>query len=441
MMHARKKVVERAARSGSLPCALGLLLTGAGAQGAEDSSLVTLGVGAEYSDNIRREAQDEESETIATVSFGTDLRRTSTRLDLGFNADLAYDYYTGDTYDPELRGNAQLNFEGQIVRQRLSWYVDDSFGQLRLEALAPETPDNREQFNVFTTGPRFTQPFGSRTRLVLAGLYEIETYEISPTDLTRTGADLSLRRDLSPSQYLEVTAATRETKYEEEGLFDDYDIDEYYLTWSITGAKTTLTLSGGETRLQFPDREDDSLLLKVDAERQVGAHGTLVLNARSQKATTADAFRTEQSTGTLNLNTQPFTAVGQPFDFEYLALGYELTGRRLSGSLSGSVEEDRYDTATENDRDRKSLNASVDWVVSPTWSCGAGVEYARENYIVTGQRFKELGLLLDARARLSRTLNLTFQAVSWDRSGAVGTNAYDETRLRVMVSWSGGQAR
>ena len=138
-------------------------------QAADDSSVFTLGLGAEYSDNISRVATDQESDTIVTASLASDLRRTTTRFDLGFTSDLAYDYYTGDTYEAELRGNALLDFEGQIVRNRLSWYVEDSFGQLQLAAAQPDTPANRENINVLTTGPRYTQPIGSRSRFILTG--------------------------------------------------------------------------------------------------------------------------------------------------------------------------------------------------------------------------------------------------------------------------------
>ena len=57
----------------SRPLSLALAATLAGATplafGAEDTSVVTVGLGAEYSDNIRREAANEESDTVATASI------------------------------------------------------------------------------------------------------------------------------------------------------------------------------------------------------------------------------------------------------------------------------------------------------------------------------------------------------------------------------------
>ena len=417
----------------TLACAAGAALA------AEESSLVTLGLGAEYTDNVRRVTDGEEADTVVTASLNADIRRTTTRFDTGFNADLAYDYFTEGSYDAGVRGNAVLAFEGQIVRQRLSWYVDDSFGQLPLASLAPDTPDNRENFNVFTTGPRFTQPFGSRTRLILTGVYEIETYEQTPVDAKRTGADLALRRDISPSQYLEVTATTRDTRYDDD-VYDDYDMDEYYLTWSATGAKTELTLSAGETRLSFPGRDDNSAMYRLDAERKVGSYGTLSLVGRSQKATTAEAFRTEQGAGAPTLATGPIAAVGEPFDYDYVGLGYDLGGRHLSGSLLASSGRYRYDTNSINNHDRKALNGSVDWIVSPTWTVGFGLEYAHETYELIDQDYKELGYLFDATLRLSRTLSLEFGAARFDRNGAAGSSAYDETRARIMVTYTSGKA-
>jgi hypothetical protein len=423
---------------------LGTLVLGAAgtANAAEESALVVLGLGAEYSDNMRREATNQTSDTIITTALETALRRTSTRFDLGLDADLAYDFYTQDTFDSELRGNALLDFDGQIVRNRLSWYVSDSFGQLRLQALAADTPDNRENLNVLTTGPRFTQPIGSRSRFILTGVYEIEDYEVSPFDATRTGGDLSFRHDVSPHQYLEGTVSQRSTEYDADDLaFTDYDIEEYYVTWSVTGAKTTLTASAGQTKTSGDTIDDTSGRYRLDATRKVGKHGNLSLTARSQKADTTTAFRVEQGAGDLTLDAQSRTAVGEPFDFEFLELGYQLGGRRVNGSLSASAERDRYETTDENDRDRNALTASVEWIFTPTWTYGFGVQYAREKYVVNDQRFKDLTYWVDANARLSRTLTMTFGASLSDRSGAVGTNVYDETRARIMVNYTGGKGR
>lgn len=419
----------------------GLLLAGCAgvAQAADDSSVFTLGVGAEYSDNIRRVAVNPESDTIVTASLASDLRRATTRYDLGLNTDLAYDYYTGDTYDAELRGNALLDFDVQIVRNRFSWYVEDSFGQLQLAAATPDTPDNRENLNVLTTGPRFTQPIGSRSRFILTGVYEVEDYEQSPLDATVAGGDLSFRHDLSPRQYLELTASKRETRYDDDVAFGDYDVDEYSITWSATGARTSLALTAGQTQTTGEGLDDDSALFAIDAERQVGKYGTLMLTGRSQTVNTADAFRVEQGGSALDLDTQPIVAVGEPFNFDFLEIGYDLGGSRVNASLRANTERDRYEIATNNDRDRNALELGVQWQASPIWAWGLGLEYAREHYVTTGQRFKELTYTLEARARLSRALAVSFGGSLTDRSGAVDANVYDEQRFRIMLTYTGGK--
>ena len=417
-----------------------LLAATATTQAAEQSTLVTLGLGAEYTDNVRRVTDNEESDTILTASFNSDLRRITPRIDVGFTSDLHYDYYTQGSFDPELHGNALLDFDGQIVRNRLSWYINDTFGQLRTAALSPDTPDNRENVNVFTTGPRFTQPIGSRSRFILVGVYELESYEESALDATRTGADLSFRHDLTPHQYLELTATTRSTRYDEDVAFGDYDENEYFLTWSATGARTTVTASAGQTQTDAEGLNDDASLFRLDAERSVGKYGTLSLTGRSERASTVDAFRLTQGQGTVDTSTQPYTAVAEPLDLDYLGFGYSLAGRRLSGSLHASSERDRYVLTDQNDHDRNAFEAGFEWVISPTWNCGLNVEYARETYIVTDQRFKELNYTLDARVRLTRALSLKFGGTLSDRSGDVGTNAYDETRAHIMLTYTGGKS-
>jgi hypothetical protein len=401
----------------------------------------SLGGRAEYSDNIGRVAQGKQDETTVAVDASIDFTRTTSRLETRLNAELSYNEYLNNSFDSQVRGNGMFEAEAQILEDRLAWFLNDNFGQLRQDTLSPDTPANRENVNSLRTGPRYTQNLGSRTRLLLEGTYELETYEISPLDASSVGGEAVLRHDLTRRQYVSATTSTRRYTFDDEGAFDDYDITQYYATWAAEGAKTRLQIEAGQSKLSTTGRNDSSLLLHVDASRDIGRRGELSLVARSETANTTEAFRIDQGAGPLTPGTQPRAGTADPFDIDYASLTYSLTGRRLGVSAGVIGERDRYRLTTSNDRDRRTARVSVSWVAGPSWRLGFGGDWAREEFPVTNAQFREVSYYANADRQLTRDLSLQFGAGRTDRSGVVGTNTYDENTAYISLVYSGGRAR
>ena len=112
-----------------------------------------MGGAAETCDNIGRCATQEESETTleADVFANISVQRAGTQATLP--ADARYREYLDDTFDSQVVGGIFGNLSYGIVPDRLIWQVQDNFSQVDVDALAVESPDNRQNLNYFTTGP------------------------------------------------------------------------------------------------------------------------------------------------------------------------------------------------------------------------------------------------------------------------------------------------
>src|SRR5688572_9039668 len=115
--------------------------------------------GAGTTDNITRQPVNPEDETIATVGLDLQLRRDASKVDVDALIDLAYFDYLNDTFSSDLLGIAFADIHAELVPDRFSWVLTDSFGQLSLDPFEASTPENRENVNLLTTGPDFLMRF------------------------------------------------------------------------------------------------------------------------------------------------------------------------------------------------------------------------------------------------------------------------------------------
>ena len=96
------------------------------------------------------EARTRLSSRAAPRGFG--LERTKD-IEALVSARMTYEHYVNGSFDDQLLFGVDA-FSTLMIRPRwFSWTVEDRFGQAPVSRLAAITADNRQDFNVFSTGP------------------------------------------------------------------------------------------------------------------------------------------------------------------------------------------------------------------------------------------------------------------------------------------------
>src|SRR5689334_2512140 len=120
---------------------------------------VNAGVG--YSDNVTRSVFEKESASAGIVGVELSARKDTGRLQYEGYGDVSYIRYFGtDVADDDVVGNMDLRGSYEFVPDRFGWSITDSYTQLRENFLIPASPNNRQGFNQFITGPDLRMPFG-----------------------------------------------------------------------------------------------------------------------------------------------------------------------------------------------------------------------------------------------------------------------------------------
>lgn len=157
-----------------------------------------LGYEYQYSDNIRLAptAPVVESLHIGRLTLG--LAERSSAISLRGGANIEHRDYVNDTFEDGVYGSVHAAANWVVVPQRLNWVVEDYFSQTLIDARTVDTPANRQNSNVLSTGPDFIFRINPLNTLELSGRLSNYYYEVTAANNNRLQGDLRWIYRLTP---------------------------------------------------------------------------------------------------------------------------------------------------------------------------------------------------------------------------------------------------
>ncbi len=399
------------------------------------------GAGVSHSDNINREESGEISENTINVDGAIEWRRRSNRVDAQVDASVSVREFTNNTFSTEVRGNLVADLYVQVIGESLSWQVQDTFGQLRIDNFAPDTPANRENINLFRTGPVLSQRLGSRTTLMAQAYYETSYFEVSTEDGDTVGGSIALERRLGRRALGSINALGRRVEFDEQQLFSSFDAQELYLALDVDGARTRVRVDAGYSAIRGADQTDDGALFRLRVDRRVARLGTIAFNARSELTTTTDAFRYEQTVSRPGLVTRSREATADPFKLDSVELSYGLDGRRFQAEFLLQFEREQFQRNQLEDRDRSVARFTVGGQVGPMWSAEVGVDYADESLRNAARDFNDVLVQASVSRRFSNNVNARLGVAHLDRSATDRALQFKELVIELAVTYQNQRSR
>jgi hypothetical protein len=398
---------------------------------AELDYSVEAGVG--HSDNISRVPAGEIDETIATAGVDLTWNTSRPRLEGEATVDLSYFDYLDNTFGSEVVGTADGSAVFALVPNRLTWLVQDSFGQARGDPFAPVSPENRENVNYFTTGPDLILGLGATGQMRLFGRYSVSAYERSPLDAERLTGGLALARQLSARSEIAFNAVTEQVRFDEE-FNTDQDRDSLFLSYSLTGGRTRVQAEAGYTWLEFEDgRESDGALLRVSLNREVSAASSVWLTLGSQLTDAADALRASVSGPIAGGGAGAITSTSDPFEKRSVSAGWTFHRNRTGIDIGVAWDEDEYETQSQFDRTSLVWNASFERNLSPRVTAGVLASLTDEEFDTTGQTADELRYGATLNWQFARTFGLRLLAERYDRDSSDPAGEFVENRVFLTL--------
>jgi hypothetical protein len=402
---------------------------------AEENTEVILLLGTGRSNNVFRAPANTRSGSYKYVGLDLDVVRSRPRLNASIAGDMELRDYSISTMENERVGILGGSLELLAVPDRFSWVVNGRTGQGRTNPFQVESPENREDIDIFNTGPRFIFPIGQRTAIRLdatAGTRSFEKTKALDSDTTEVQA--GLYRAVSSTTEFGVVVSSREVEYDLSQF--DNDVERAYLSYVKQLSTGSATLAVGSNRVDFGDRTESRPYLDLAWEREIGTRSVLTTTLTNRFVDAGDGledqlqildFTAETPEGNILLSQDVYEVSG-------LFTGLTIEGSRTQFLIGGGISESRYETAFGLDSDDAQLNFGVVRQVSMQLEIGADVFAQRREFKTTAQKdndkFGEIWLARDFAGPFSVRVGIS-------RNTRSGTNnlSYDEDTVTLSFRY------
>jgi hypothetical protein len=430
-------------RSGSqrLPAAILPILALASTAGAESLTYgVDVGVG--QSDNITLVETDRISQTMAIAEADFDFKQKSRLLDADVKGNFTYLDYLQGAFSNQLVGRFDGIAHFALIPERLTWVLQDNFGQSGLDPFTPLTPTNLEDVNYVSTGPDLSLRLGGTGFLNMGARVSRVTYETSPFDSNRVSGNIAWGLQLSAVSSVSVNADSERVNFENTMLNTDFDRSDVFMRYEIQGARTDLSADLGGTEIRETDASNTGGLAKIQLARRISPAAKLTFSIGHDLTDAANSFSSLQSGATGIVGTAPAAQTSQSYTVDYASAEWRYERNRTSIAISARWERDRYDTQPLLDNTRGGAELNVERKLSHSFTAQLWGRLYKTNYphaVVapqTGSSDYTDGLIGAALAwHHGRGLEVRLRAEHVSRDAATAGAGFDENRVMLTVGY------
>lgn len=401
-------------------------------QPAVAETSVEFRVGGTYSDNVRRSALNEEDQTIARAGLRLDTSTETRGFEGRLLADLEYRDFLDDAFEAENFSSAEANALFKFAPDVFHWVVEDKYGMLRRDQFDPDTPDNRENINTFSTGPDLRLRISNRTSVEVTARYRHNWFETSDTDNTTTSGSLALIRALSRNRSLSLNVSADRVEYDDEDLNSSFDRQTAYLSLNSQVSRGTLQFDIGVNELRDQGETFSGTLASLSWSRSLSEISDFSLTYSRRFSDAGDFFARFNSAGSDPQGPQEIIPSGDPFENERLSATYSYNRSRVRLSISAFFSEDEFQNDADLDRRRTGGRLNFDIGLGSGWQIGSRLRYEDRDFGRSDRNDDYLSGTIELDRRLARTLWLSLQYTYNDRSSNVSGQEYTENRYSLL---------
>ncbi len=115
-----------------------------------------------------------------------------------------------------------------LIPERVTWVLQESFGQAQIDPFTPVTPTNLENINYVATGPDVALRLGATVFLDLSARYARTTYETDPFDSNRMLGSAALGMPLSAQSSVSIDGSFERVLFDNTEVNTDFDRSSVY---------------------------------------------------------------------------------------------------------------------------------------------------------------------------------------------------------------------
>lgn len=406
-----------------------------------------LGYMATHSDNITREASNERSEVVHSYLAGFSYLENTADLVARVFAQATYYDYQDDVFTDEDVYNLNSSLVWTISPQRFTWTVEDAYEETQIVATAADTPANRTNINVFSTGPDLyvrlnpvnTLAFGARVG-------NVSTSEAN-IDNDRLSASARWLYEANSYSAYSLNFETLDVNYDNTISNIDYTRHDAFARVDYHPSRSQYLIDLGATKIS-PERgkELEGSLTRLSWIRQLTQESSFGLSASGEYADTgADILAASTAAGltigapgstTTTLSSDVVT--GDVYYAKRANMFYTRRGSQFRVNFSANTQDIDFEI-TPQDRKENTGFLEVGYFYSETTSVILFTEQTKIEYQNFFRRDTDRDSGIRLGYRVSRSIGLELEGRRTDRTSTDPNAEFEENRVFLSILYSSGQ--
>lgn len=348
-----------------------------------------LEAGAEYDDNVFLLSDDPVGQTYARAGLGFLVRETSSSFQANISGRAEYSDYQDSTYSDSLEGALSGRVNWVAFPERLSFTVEDQLDLQAIDRFSPDTPDNRQQVNVFSAGPNlYFRPGRSFDGVLEARYVDTRADVTTEFNSSRYGAALRLTRQFAAGSRLSLNGQWQDVDFDNDLVARDYRRTDAFARYEREYGKLAFEIDAGYSQIDYDAggrRRDPMFRGKIEWE--AGARSKLTAIAVDQLS---DAAASVNEAGTAN--TIPYSVLvngtsldSSAYHERRYSLAYTYTGTLLSLQVQPYLQKLDYLDAPTPDQTSRGAALTLDYRLPASMRLGFGADVSRIDYTLSNR--------------------------------------------------------
>ena len=392
--------------------------------------------GVIYSDNIRRTDVGTEDQTIAILGFSIDMSGESKRFEGSLAVDLEYLDYLDDVFDQELLPEVDAMALFKLAPDIFEWVFNYKLGVINRDPFGVDTAINRENINVFSTGPKLSLKLGSRTSIDLEGRYRDTSFEISNSDNSTVGGRLSLVRALTPKRSLSANVSADRIEFDDIDLYGAFDRLSAYIGFSSRVSRGDISIQLGINELHDAGETFSGTLASIAWNRRISEISTVAFRYDRRFSDAGNFFKDFDNIGEQPGSPGGTIPIADPFENRSTSISYNYERNRTNLSVSAYFSEDQYQTATQFDSINTGGSLNVSRHFGSGWVAQLGLSFGRRNFDNADREDDYRLATVGLAKQITRTLTLNLTYNRNERASNIALAEYVENRVSLTISYA-----
>jgi len=422
------------------PCvAVALILASARTEAAQDllSGIAGLHVGVGASDNIDQTSGVEpiSGEWLEAGLAGNYLlARPNFQGQL--TSDVTYRKYDTKAAGDEFLGGANGHASFNLFDNVLKWIADDVYGQSSINAYGPNSPQNREGTNYFSTGPDVLVPLGERTALILNGRYSLATFDGPDFDNSRLSGGIGIERKISPLTTVRLNVSDSHLTFKDDAA-PPFNIREATIGAHREGSHTTVDLDLGYSQLVQQGSTTGAFLVRAAFSRNLTQRSRITLTGGEEYSDSAEFFQFGQATSGAAAGYGNGIIAADPLRARYVFLDWATNASRVTLNVDPSYRQERHQTETALNVDRIAVAFGVSYRLSPRTQVSLYDSLRNDRFTAIGETARENAIGARYQWQFGRRLALSISYEHDDGSGDTPGIRYNANTGSISLYYTG----